>query len=52
VDTAETYLRELFGLSLVRRGRPFHFRLIPLLQSFAREKAANKSNVQADTDSY
>lgn len=38
VDRAETYLRELFGLSLVRRGRPCHFRLIPFLQSFAGEK--------------
>jgi hypothetical protein len=41
VETAETYLRDLFSLSLVRRGRPSHFRLIPFLQSFAREKAAN-----------
>jgi hypothetical protein len=41
VETAEIYLRELFGLSLVRRGRPSHFRLIPFLQSFASEKAAN-----------
>ncbi len=58
VATAETYLREFFGLSLVRRGRPFrrrtppplsvqacHYRLIPLLQSFAGEKAANHSTV-------
>ncbi len=43
VETAETYLREFFGLSLVRRGRPSHFRLIPFLQCFAREKAAKNS---------
>jgi hypothetical protein len=37
---AEANLRELFSLSLVRRGRPGRYRLIPLLRTFAREKIA------------
>lgn len=41
VENAAQYLQEFFGLSLVRRGRQDHYRLIPVLQSFAREKAAS-----------
>ena len=38
VGEAEANFRQLFGLSLVRRGRPGRYRLTPVLQSFAREK--------------
>lgn len=35
---AIAYLQEFFCLSLVRRGRPSHYRLIPAIQTFAEEK--------------
>jgi hypothetical protein len=40
LPVAETdfHLRQLFCLSLVRRGRSEHYRLLPLLKSFALEK--------------
>jgi hypothetical protein len=38
VAEAKVSLRVLFCLSLVRRGRPGRYRLIPLLRTFAREK--------------
>lgn len=41
VENAAQYLQEFLKLSLVRRGRQNHYRLIPVLQSFASEKAAN-----------
>lgn len=39
VVETDFHLRELFCLSLVRRGRPGHYRLIPILKSFALAKA-------------
>ena len=39
VNEATAYLQELFCLSLVRRGRPYHYyRLIPAMQTIAEEK--------------
>ncbi|MCC6601557.1 MAG: hypothetical protein IT327_00010 [Anaerolineae bacterium] len=39
VNEATAYLQELFCLSLVRRGRPYHhYRLIPAMQTLAEEK--------------
>lgn len=44
VKNATQYLQEFLSLSLVRRGQQNHYRLIPVLQSFASEKAASKSS--------
>lgn len=38
LNEAKTYLQEFFCLSLVRRGRPYHYRLIPAMQTLAEEK--------------
>ena len=38
VNEATAYLQEFFCLSLVRRGRPYHYRLIPAMQTLAEEK--------------
>jgi hypothetical protein len=40
LNEAKAYLQELFCLSLVRRGRPYHhYRLIPAIQTIAEEKS-------------
>jgi hypothetical protein len=38
LNEAKAYLQEFFCLSLVRRGRPYHYRLIPAMQTIAEEK--------------
>jgi hypothetical protein len=44
-EEAEMRLRELFSLSLLRRGRQNRYRFLPTLQSFAREKSVSSTDI-------